>query len=172
MAEHSQAKSILATLVVLLGVGIVLFFFFQPWIEVKLLVKSLKYSGMGLADKSTAILLVPLLGITTGIAIVMFLVRKQAKFRLIAMIVSLLGLLFVILVFVQINSDVKCRNSKDGNDLWQTWFWSARAMLRNARIFRISRGPTARAVFGRRDGVGRWPPAIWRAFRAARAIAS
>lgn len=106
MAESSQVKSIVATLVVLIGVGIVLFFFFQPWIEVKLLVKSLKYSGMGLADKSSAILLVPLLAVTTGIAIVMFLVRKRAKFRILAMLVSLLGILFVILIFVQINGEI------------------------------------------------------------------
>ena len=106
MAERTQIKSIISTLVVLIGVMIVLVCFFQPWIEVKLLIKTLKYSGMGLANKSSAILLVPLLALTAGMAVVMFLKKKQSKYRIFVLILSLLGVLFVILIFIQINSEI------------------------------------------------------------------
>lgn len=106
MSTQSQFKSFVATLVVLFGGALVLVCFFQPWVEASLLVKTIKISGMDLADKSAMILLVPLLAAAAGIFMGLFLLKNQLPYRILAVIFSLLGIIFVILVFVQMNREI------------------------------------------------------------------
>jgi hypothetical protein len=106
MSEHVQFKSVFATLVVLIGGALVLVSFFQPWVETSLLVKNLQYSGIKLANKSIAIWLVPLFSVLAAIFMAQFLAKKQMRYRILAMIFSLLGVIFVILIFIQISREI------------------------------------------------------------------
>lgn len=106
MSAQLRFKSFLATLVVLFGSVLVLVCFFQPWVEASLLVKTIKLSGLDLANKSAMILLVPLLAAATGILMSLFLLKNQLPYRIFALIFSLLGLILVILIFVQMSREI------------------------------------------------------------------
>ncbi len=98
---------VLGSVLIILGGFLILYFFFQPWIEVNLKVKNIAYSGLQLArSESVIIFIVPVLAILTIIFNLYFLARKKVFFKFLSSVASILGLIFMILLFTQMNSRV------------------------------------------------------------------
>jgi hypothetical protein len=103
MNGKNKIKRVVSAFIVLIGTALVIYFFFKPWIEAKLVVKTLIYSGFDLSSKSAAILIAPILAVFSAIFALFMLFKYQLKYRIFILILGLLGVVFMILVFIQID---------------------------------------------------------------------
>ncbi len=107
MSKNTSFHWIVGSILIVLGGFLILYYFFQPWIEVDLKIKSISYTGLQLAtSESLIIFMVPLLAILTIVFNFYYLIKKKASFKSISSIASILGLIFMILLFTQMNSRV------------------------------------------------------------------
>lgn len=103
MNGKNNIKRIVSAFIVIVGSAGVLYFFFQPWIEAKLVVKTLIYSGFDLSSKSAAVLIAPVLAVFSAILALLMIFKYRLKYRILILISGLLGVVFMILVFIQID---------------------------------------------------------------------
>lgn len=107
MSEKASLHQIFGTILILIGGSLILYFFFQPWIEVNLKIKGMHYSGLNLAtSESLIIFIVPILAILTIIFNCYYIIKKKNIYKFISSFTSILGLIFMMLLFTQMNSRV------------------------------------------------------------------
>lgn len=107
MGEKTFFHSVLGTVLIVIGGILVLYFFFQPWLEVDLKIKSMTYTGVQLASsESVIIFIVPVLAALGIIFNFFFLVKKKPLYKLLSSLTTILGLIFMILLFTQMNGRV------------------------------------------------------------------
>jgi hypothetical protein len=107
MRKNASFHWIAGSIFIVLGGFLIVYFFFQPWIEVNLKIKSISYTGLQLAtSESLMIFIVPVLAILTILFNFYYLIKKKAAYKFISSIASIFGLIFMILLFTQMNSRV------------------------------------------------------------------
>jgi len=107
MNEKASFHRVFGSILILIGGLLILYYFFQPWIEVNFKIKSMNYSGLQLVkSESLIIFIIPILAILSIIFNFYFLIKKKDFYKFISSTTSILGLIFMILLFTQMNSRV------------------------------------------------------------------
>lgn len=107
MVKSTAMQNFFSFFLILIGGGLVVYCYFLPWVEVNLVIKKIVLSGLGLTAKSMVLALVPLLALLTWCSNIFWLLRKKVFYRILTIAGAILGVVFTILIIVQMRTQLQ-----------------------------------------------------------------
>ncbi|MBN1349479.1 hypothetical protein JXJ21_08730 [candidate division KSB1 bacterium] len=124
MSKNQFSTNFTAFWLVLLGTCISVCCFFLPWLKVKLLVGSMNESGFELSSKSSVLWVVIALAVIIELGSLFTLIFKRKTMKRIAIIASVLGIIFIVLIYFSITSEMQSGVKKVIGYEFHPAFWA------------------------------------------------